>query len=41
MFLKFARKYAEGINVDERWQEWLVFEASVITKYGKRETVHG
>ncbi|MCC7453154.1 MAG: tRNA-(ms[2]io[6]A)-hydroxylase [Crocinitomix sp.] len=41
MFLKFARKYAEGINVDERWQEWLVFEASVIIKYGKKETVHG
>lgn len=41
LFLKFARKYAENVNVDERWQEWLDFEATVIAKYGKKETIHG
>ena len=40
-FLKFAKKYGEGVDVDERWKEWLVYEASIITKYGKEETVHG
>jgi tRNA-(ms[2]io[6]A)-hydroxylase len=40
-FLKFAKKYGEGIDVDKRWKEWLNYEASIITKYGKGETVHG
>jgi tRNA-(ms[2]io[6]A)-hydroxylase len=40
-FLNFARKYAEGIDVDARWQEFLDFEASLMDKYGKNETVHG
>ncbi len=41
LFIKFAKKYANGIDVDKRWQEFLDFEASIITKYGKKETVHG
>ena len=41
MFIGFARKYGEGIDVDKRWKEWLEYEASIITKYGKEETVHG
>lgn len=40
-FLGFARKYGEGIDVDKRWKEWLEYEASIITNYGKKETVHG
>ena len=40
-FLKFAKKYGEGIDVDKRWKEWLNYEASIVTKYGKGETVHG
>ena len=40
-FIGFARKYAEKIDVEKRWQEWLDFEASVIAKYGKKETIHG
>ena len=40
-FLKFAKKYSERIDVDKRWKEWLEFEATVIAKYGKKETVHG
>ncbi len=40
-FLKFAKKYTEKIDVDKRWKEWLEYEASIIAKYGKKETVHG
>jgi tRNA-(ms[2]io[6]A)-hydroxylase len=39
--LKFARQYSESIDVDKRWKEWIAFEASIITKYGNKETVHG
>ncbi len=40
-FIGFARKYSNGIDVDQRWAEFLVFEASLMEKYGKKETVHG
>lgn len=40
-FIGYARKYGQGINVEKRWREWLEFEASVIVKYGKKQTVHG
>jgi tRNA-(ms[2]io[6]A)-hydroxylase len=40
-FLRFAKKYSEKVNVDNRWQEWIDFEGELITNYGKKETVHG
>ena len=40
-FIGLARKYADGINVEARWKEWLHYEASIITNYGKKETIHG
>ncbi len=40
-FITYARKYGHGIDVEKRWREWLEFEASVIAKYGKKETIHG
>ncbi len=40
-FISFARKYAETIDVDKRWNEWLEAEAKIIKSYGKKETVHG
>ena len=40
-FIGFARKYANGIDVDKRWQEFIDFETSVIARYGKRESIHG
>jgi len=40
-FISFAREYGEAIDVDKRWKEWLDFEASIITNYGKKESVHG
>ena len=41
LFIGFARKHAEGIDVDKRWQEFLEFEGEVIARYGNRETIHG
>ncbi len=40
-FIGYARKYAEGEDIDKRWQEFLEFEASILAKYGKKETIHG
>lgn len=40
-FIGYARKYAEGIDIDKRWKEWLAYEASIIENYGKKETIHG
>lgn len=41
IFLKFARKYTERVDVDKRWKEWLDFEGKLIQSYGKKEQVHG
>jgi tRNA-(ms[2]io[6]A)-hydroxylase len=40
-FLGFARKYGTGIDVDAHWKSFLEFEASLMEKYGKTETMHG
>jgi tRNA 2-(methylsulfanyl)-N6-isopentenyladenosine37 hydroxylase len=40
-FITFARKYAQGEDVEKRWKEWLEYEEKVIANYGKSETVHG
>ena len=40
-FIGFARKYAQGIDVDKKWEEFLKFEAEVISNYGKKQTIHG
>lgn len=40
-FIRLAKKYAEDIDVDKRWKEFLAYEAEVIQNYGKRETIHG
>lgn len=40
-FLGFARKYTDNIDIDKRWKEWIEFEGSIISNYGKNETVHG
>ncbi len=41
LFIGYARKYNENTDVDARWKEWLDYEASIIQKYGKSETIHG
>jgi tRNA-(ms[2]io[6]A)-hydroxylase len=40
-FIGFARKYSRGVDVDKRWQEFLEYEASLMMKYGKKQTIHG
>jgi tRNA-(ms[2]io[6]A)-hydroxylase len=40
-FLGFAKKYADNVDIDKRWQEWIEFETAIIVNYGKNETVHG
>lgn len=41
LFIGYARKYAHGLDVDQRWQEWLDYEGEIIQGFGKSETVHG
>jgi len=41
MFLRFAKQYGEGVDVDKRWEEWLEGEALIIASYGNKERVHG
>lgn len=41
LFINFARKHAPNIDVDKRWKEFLEYEGQLMTKYGKRETMHG
>ena len=41
MFIKLAKKYGKGVDVDKRWKEFLVKEAEIMDKYGKEETIHG
>lgn len=41
-FLAFARKYGNEVeDVNQRWQQWLDYEADVVKSYGKKETIHG
>ena len=41
MFIRLAKKYADGIDVEKRWTEFLAYEAQVVKNYGKAETIHG
>jgi tRNA-(ms[2]io[6]A)-hydroxylase len=41
MFLKFARKYGQREQVDEKWQNLLEYEAQLMKDLGKKETMHG
>ncbi|MCX2719955.1 tRNA-(ms[2]io[6]A)-hydroxylase [Lentiprolixibacter aurantiacus] len=41
MFLKFARKFGDRKEVDQKWQDLLEYEADIMKNLGKKETVHG
>ncbi|MEN1784278.1 MAG: tRNA-(ms[2]io[6]A)-hydroxylase [Bacteroidota bacterium] len=41
MFLTFARQYGDREEVDQKWQDLLVYEAKIMEKLGKKETMHG
>ncbi|WP_407482541.1 tRNA-(ms[2]io[6]A)-hydroxylase [Elizabethkingia meningoseptica] len=40
-FIKFARQLGNPEKVNQRWEEWLEYEAKIIRSYGKKETIHG
>ena len=40
-FIGFARKYGQGVDVEARWQAFLDYEAGIMERYGKKETMHG
>lgn len=41
MFIKLAKELCPKVDIDQRWQDFLEFEAQVIEHYGKEEKVHG
>lgn len=41
LFISFARKYSDKNIVDKRWEEFLDYEADVVSKYGKAIGMHG
>lgn len=40
-FIQFARQYGGKVDVDQRWKEFLDYEATLMTQYGRKETMHG
>lgn len=41
MFLKFAREYGDCEEVDQKWQDLLEYEAEIMKKLSRKQTVHG
>lgn len=41
MFLAFARQYGNRKEVDDKWQKLLDYEAEIMSKLGRKETIHG
>ncbi len=41
LFIGFARKYTQNIDVEKRWNEILEFEGQIIQNYGISELIHG
>ncbi|GGD98100.1 tRNA 2-methylthio-N6-isopentenyl adenosine(37) hydroxylase MiaE [Planktosalinus lacus] len=41
MFLGFARKYGNLEEVNQKWQDLLVYEAEIMSNLGKKEHIHG
>ncbi|MEC5394669.1 tRNA-(ms[2]io[6]A)-hydroxylase [Bergeyella sp. RCAD1439] len=40
-FIGFARELGDPEKVNQRWEEWLEYEAKIIAGYGTKETIHG
>lgn len=40
-FIGFARQLGDPEKVNQRWEEWLDYESSIIRSYGNKETIHG
>ena len=40
-FIGFARQLGDPEKVNQRWEQWLEYEAKIIQSYGTKETIHG
>ena len=40
-FISLARKHGNEVDVDTKWKQFLDYEASLMLKYGKTESIHG
>jgi tRNA-(ms[2]io[6]A)-hydroxylase len=40
-FIKLAKEYFQKEEVQERWNAFLAFEASIMERYSRQETMHG
>ncbi len=40
-FIKLAKKFSDPIIVEARWQEWLAYEAEIVSQFGKEAKMHG
>jgi len=41
MFLKFARKYGDLKEVNQKWHDLLEYEAEIMKNLSTKETIHG
>ncbi|QWX84715.1 tRNA-(ms[2]io[6]A)-hydroxylase [Cellulophaga sp. HaHaR_3_176] len=41
MFLKFARQYGDRNDVNQKWEDLLVFEAEIMKDLSKNQSIHG
>ncbi len=41
LFLHLARKYVSHLDVEKRWEEFLIYEGEIIQRFGVKETIHG
>lgn len=41
MFIKLAKDLCPQVDVEGRWEDFLVYEGEVIARYGKSEAIHG
>jgi tRNA-(ms[2]io[6]A)-hydroxylase len=41
LFLKFARQYGDEVEVNEKWQQLLAYEAEIMKDLSTKESIHG
>ena len=41
MFLSFARQYGDRKEVNNKWEQLLIYEAEIMKDLGKKESIHG
>ena len=41
LFIGFANQYADGEDIEKRWNEWLEYEGEIIKQFGVKDTMHG